>query len=169
MTITIALEAPQHAATIETLGDAGFGKDRHTLTAYKLRNGVEPDKDLCLVALDADEIVGTIRFWPVSIGDTPALLLGPITVAPSHRGSGVGGMLINEGLERARKNGHSIVLLVGDEPYYQRFGFKRALAESLTLPGPVDDARFLAQELVAGALDGVMGMVGRKYDSSNHF
>lgn len=161
MGVTIAPEAPQHADAIEALGDVGFGKDRHTLTVYRLREGVQPVQDLCLVALEGETIVGTIRFWPVDIDGTAALLLGPITVAPSHRGSGVGGMLIEAGLDKARNNGHTIVLLIGDEPYYQRFGFKRALAESLTLPGPVDEARFLAQELVAGALAGVSGTVAK--------
>lgn len=159
--ITLVPEAPEHGPAVEALADAGFGKDRHSLTAYRLRDGVEPVSDLCLVALEDGAVVGTIRFWPVDIQGTQALLLGPITVAPSHRGDGLGGMLIDAGLDKARRQGHAIVLLIGDEPYYQRFGFKRKLAVHLTLPGPVDDGRFLAQELVPGALNKLKGEVGK--------
>jgi len=161
----IVNEEPRHAADIESLLVEGFGPDRHRKTVYRLREGVAPIDALCLVAEAEDGTLrGTLRFWPVDIvgpagGRVPALLLGPIAVAGGLRKTGVGSLLMRAGLERARALGHRIVLLVGDESYYGRFGFRRELAERLALPGPVEIERFLALELVEGALDGVSGMV----------
>ncbi|MCW2247279.1 putative N-acetyltransferase YhbS [Azospirillum fermentarium] len=163
----ITTEGPQHAAAIEALLDKAFGPGRFTKTAYRLRDGVEPVKDLCLVAIDHDEdgnetLEGTIRYWPVTIGGTtPALLLGPIAVAPHWQGGGLGSKLIRMSLNKAAAAGHRAVLLVGDAPYYNRFGFTRGLTLGMSLPGPVDLDRFLGLEMVPGALTGVTGMVGR--------
>lgn len=164
--MNILSEQPRHAAPIEALLEESFGPDRHKKTVYRLREGVEPIADLCLVAEEEDGFLrGTLRFWPVDIlsDDTgeriEALLLGPIAVHGGLRKTGVGTLLMTEGLAKARSLGHRIVLLVGDEPYYSRFGFRRALAEPLRLPGPVDLERFLGLELVNGALDGVRGLV----------
>lgn len=167
----IVCEQPRHAAPIHALLEESFGADRHRKTVYRLRQDVAPVASLCLVAEEDDGFLrGTLRFWPVAIacdgkGDgaaarrVPALLLGPLAVHGGLRKTGVGSLLMREGLEMARTQGHRIVLLVGDEPYYGRFGFRRVLAEGLRLPGPVDDARFLALDLVSGALDGVHGLV----------
>ncbi|MFA7431367.1 MAG: N-acetyltransferase [Rhodospirillaceae bacterium] len=159
-------EQPHHAALIEGLLEDSFGADRHKKTVYRLREGVPPIAALCLVAEEDDGFLrGTLRFWLVSIAvdgtedRVPALLLGPIAVHGGLRKTGVGTLLMNEGLSKARALGYRIVLLVGDEPYYARFGFQRKLAESLRLPGPVDIERFLALELVSGALDGISGVV----------
>lgn len=158
----IADEAPEHSGAINALLDLSFGSNRTAKTVYRLREGVDPIADLCLVALDGDALAGSIRFWPITIGGpTPALLLGPIAIAADWRGRGVGGLLIRNGLNRAAALGHRIVLLVGDAPYYGRFGFTRALTERLSLPGPVDLDRFLGLELTPGALSGASGMVGR--------
>ncbi|HYH21716.1 MAG TPA: N-acetyltransferase [Azospirillum sp.] len=163
----ITTEETQHAPLIEALLDTAFGPERHTKTAYRLRDGVDPIPELCLVALDHDEhgnetLEGTIRYWPVTIGEgTPALLLGPIAVSPRWQGGGLGSKLIRMTLNKAAAAGHRIVLLVGDAPYYARFGFSRQATLGLALPGPVDLDRFLGLELVPGALDGVSGMVGR--------
>ena len=122
-----------------------------------------PIAGLCFVAVAGNVLRGTIRYWPVLIGDDlPALLLGPIAVAGERRSEGLGAVLIEHSLARAADLGHRIVLLVGDEPYYGRFGFRRDLALGLTLPGPVDPGRFLARDLVPGALDGVAGPVRRR-------
>jgi predicted N-acetyltransferase YhbS len=154
-------EQPDHIPAIEALLDQAFGPDRHTKTVYRLRQGVEPVHALSLVAVRGGALEGTIRYWPVRIADrVPALLLGPVAVAAHRRSDGLGGVLIRRSLETAARLGHRIVLLVGDAPYYTRFGFRRDLAEPLALPGPVDLARFLALELVPGALAGVGGMVG---------
>ena len=158
----IVQEEPVHGLAVEKLVAEAFGPDRFGKTVYRFRDGVEPLASLSLVALDKDEVVGTLRFWPVEIeGGTAALLLGPLVTAPSRQGEGIGSRLMKAGLALATAQGHRIVILVGDEPYYRRFGFTRALARRLELPGWVDPARFLARELVAGALASVSGMVGR--------
>ncbi len=158
----IIAEQPDHADAIEDLLDDAFGTNRIGKTVYRLREDVEPVQDLCFVALDGDRVEGTIRYWPVTIaGTSPALLLGPVAVVRHRRSEGLGGVLIRYSLEQAARQGHRIVLLVGDEPYYGRFGFSRSLALRLSLPGPVDLDRFLGLELVPGALDGVSGAVDR--------
>ncbi|MEQ9151720.1 MAG: N-acetyltransferase [Parvibaculaceae bacterium] len=157
----IVLETESRTPAVEKLVAEAFGPDRFAKTVYRLREGVEHDTSFALVAVDNGEVVGTLRFWPIEIDGTPALLLGPLVTAPSRQGKGVGSRLMHAGLARAAAQGHRIVVLVGDEPYYRRFGFTRALARRLELPGWVDPTRFLARELVAGALSGVSGMIGR--------
>jgi predicted N-acetyltransferase YhbS len=163
----IVPEEPRHAAAIESLLDRAFGPGRQARTSYRLREGVAPIAGLSLVALGRDDhgrpaIEGTIRYWPVLIGGaTPALLLGPIAVAPHLQGGGLGSELMTVSLAKAAALGHGAVLLVGDEPYYSRFGFTRRLTLDMQLPGPVDLARFLGLELTPGALAGAKGMVGR--------
>ncbi|WP_084438269.1 GNAT family N-acetyltransferase [Niveispirillum irakense] len=165
--MNITVELPAHAGAIEQLLDTSFGPKRHTKTVYRLRKNVAPVADLCFVATDTDvdgneKLVGTIRYWPIMLGGTvPALLLGPIAIDPEHRSGGLGGKMIRHSLARAAELGHRIVILVGDAPYYVRFGFSREKTLALSLPGPVDPARFLGLELVDGALDGVTGTVGR--------
>ena len=128
-----------------------------------------PARGLALAAMDGRELVGTLRFWHVDAGGVPALLLGPLAVAQSHRESGLGGALMRMGLARAASLGHEAVILVGDEPYYRRFGFTRASATALDLPGWYDPARFLGLELVPGALAGATGMVAPtgRFDERN--
>ncbi|SIS37467.1 GNAT family N-acetyltransferase [Insolitispirillum peregrinum] len=158
-------EAPHHADLIEDLLEVAFGPDRHQKTVYRLREGVAAIPGLSLVAETEDgEFRGTLRFWPVHIRTATGkmekiLLLGPIAVESGLRNTGVGTLLMTEGLARAKAMGWDAVLLVGDEPYYSRFGFKRSLAEGLQLPGPVDVNRFLGLELKDGVLNSVSGMV----------
>lgn len=158
-------EQPQDAALIEKLLETSFGPDRYSKTVYRFRDGVDPIKGLCLVArTDEGVFRGTLRFWPVRVRDADGrpldvLLLGPLAVDGGLRKTGVGTLLMNAGLARAREMGWPAVLLVGDEPYYGRFGFQRVLAEALSLPGPVDERRFLGLELKEGALAGVQGLV----------
>lgn len=158
----ISVESPADQADVNALVADAFGPERFAKTVYRLRDGVSALGTLSLVAKDGDDVVGTLRFWPITIGaGTPALLLGPLVSHPDRQGQGIGMALMCEGLARAAAEGHRIVVLVGDEPYYRRFGFSRALARRLELPGWVDPARFLARELVAGAMLGVSGMIGR--------
>ena len=158
----IIAEQPEHSAAIEALLDLSFGSGRAAKTVYRLREGVAAIPELSFVAVEAGVLQGTIRYWPVTIdGALSALLLGPIAVAEERRSEGLGAVLIEHSLARAAEMGHRIVLLVGDAPYYGRFGFRRDLALGLTLPGPVDLERFLALDLVPGALDGARGAVGR--------
>jgi predicted N-acetyltransferase YhbS len=162
--VEIAPETPADATAIEHLLDLAFGSDRTGKTVYQLRDGIRPVGELGFIIRDADgRLKGSLRFWPIMIGDgrVAALLLGPIAVAPEDRGKGYAKALIWHGLGVARALGHRIVLLVGDAPYYEQFGFTRALALELALPGWVDEARFLGLELVPSALSGVRGMVGR--------
>ncbi len=158
----IDFEQPEHSGAIESLLDLAFGTSRTTKTVYRLREGVAPLGELCFVALKSGEIQGSIRYWPVKIaGIHPALLLGPVAVVEQRRSEGVGAVLIEHSLTRAAILGHRIVLLVGDAPYYGRFGFRRELTLDICLPGPVDLERFLGLDLVPGAFIGVKGLVGR--------
>ncbi|WP_168713213.1 GNAT family N-acetyltransferase [Parvibaculum lavamentivorans] len=158
----IVVESGSPTPQVESLVADAFGPDRFAKAVYRLRDGVDAEASLSLVAIDKGKVVGTLRFWPVEIaGQVPALLLGPLVTCPERQGEGIGSKLMHEGLARAAAQGHRIVVLVGDEPYYRRFGFHRALARRLELPGWVDPARFLARELAAGALAGVGGMIGR--------
>lgn len=151
-----------HAAAIERLLDTAFGADRHTKTVYRLREGIEPVPGLSFVIENDDGLAATLRFWPVILPDGMAvLLLGPIAVRPDLVGRGYGKALMRHGIDAAREQGWPAILLVGDEPYYGRLGFRRTAAERLELPGPVERERFLALELVPGTLDGIAGMVGR--------
>ena len=158
----ITAQLPTHADAVEALADVNFGPDRLSKTSYRLRDGLDPVAGLSFVALLGEQLVGTIRFWQVRIPCGPkALLLGPLATHPDHQGQGIGRALMSEGLDKARNLGWQAVLLVGDAPYYSRFGFDGALTKNLTLPGPVDPARFLGLELTPGTLNGVRGEVGR--------
>ena len=141
--------------------DLSFGSDRHLKTSYRLREGNRAIAGLSLVVRDAGAgLSGTVSFWPIAIGETetPALLLGPLAVHPDRQNLGVGRALMREGLARAKAKGYRLVILVGDEPYYARVGFRRLPHGLIELPGPVDRDRLLYLELVPGALDGVAGM-----------
>jgi len=162
--ISVKEETPDDHWEVEALLDTAFAPGRTDLSSYRLREGVDPVGALCLTARDDDEIAalaGTIRFWPVHIGtaDIAALLLGPVAAHPTRQGEGIGAMLILEGLERAADAGWERCILIGDEPYYQRFGFKRALAGAIDFPPPTNPNRILAKELIAGAMKDVSGEV----------
>ncbi len=155
-------EQPEHSGAIEALLDVAFGPGRVNKTVYRLRDGVAPIAELCFVALEGDLLQGAIRYWPVTIGSSvPALLLGPVAVAEDRRSEGLGAVLIEHSLARAMELGHHAVLLVGDAPYYCRFGFRHELVRTLSLPGPVDINRFLGLDLAPGAFEGAGGLVGR--------
>jgi predicted N-acetyltransferase YhbS len=161
-------ERPDDEMEVEMLLDLAFAPGRTALSSYRLRDGVEPVRGLCRIARDEyDAVAGAIRYWPVRLGETgaPALLLGPVAVHPTRQGEGLGGLLIEDTLARARDLGWTRVVLVGDEPYYRRFGFTRAMAERLEYPPPTNPARVLALELVPGAFDCIEGAV-RKWNDS---
>lgn len=157
--VTIRSETPFDVKAREALLDAAFGEDRRAKTCERLREGRRPAEGLALVASEGRRVVGTIRFWSVDCGGVPALMLGPVAVAGDKRSAGIGAALIREGLAIARARGHAAVMLVGDAPYYARFGFSGEFTRGLDLPGPVDRNRFLALELVPGAMAGADGMV----------
>lgn len=157
--IVLADERAEDVAAREALLDAAFGAERGKKSSEILRAGRLPAQGLSLVARDGEEVVGTVRLWHVEAGGVPALMLGPLAVADSHRSLGVGAKLMREALWRAAARGHAAVLLIGDEPYYRRFGFEASLTRGLGWPGEVDRARFLAFEIVPGALSGAKGVV----------
>lgn len=152
-------ESPADFEARESLLDEAFGTARFEKTVERLREGHLPAPGLALVAKNAGELVGTLRLWQISAGDVPALLLGPLAVARAYRSCGLGRRLMGEGLFRAMTAGHRAILLVGDAPYYEPFGFAQRHTLGLILPGTVDPARFLGLELEEGALRGAKGLV----------
>lgn len=157
---SIRSEIPELAGAVSALSARAFGPGRFARTAYRVREGMEPVAELSLTGWHEGRLAGSIRFTAVSVGgEEGALLLGPLVVAPEFVGRGCGRRLVREGLERAAKLGYRVVLLVGNMPYYARFGFTPVPAGQVTFPGPVDPGRILAVELVAGALAGYRGMV----------
>jgi predicted N-acetyltransferase YhbS len=156
----IRLETDGDAPALSHLSAEAFGPGRFTRSAYRVREGVPPVKSLCLCGLLDRSLVGGIRFTAIRIGETEgAALLGPLVVDPAVKGQGYGKVLVEEGLARARGEGFALVLLIGDMPYYGRFGFQSVPPGQIILPGPVDPARLLAVELVPGALAGAAGAV----------
>ncbi len=155
--IDLDTETPDDGAVIDKLHERAFGPGRFARTAFRLREGVSPHPDLSFVARIGSMIVGSIRLTPIHIGEHPALLLGPLTVEPAFRSRGIGLALMQASLEASAKAGHKLVILVGDEPYYGRVGFKRITPGRVVLPGPVDPLRLLVKELAEGAFDGVAG------------
>ena len=154
----ISLETANDWWEVEALYDTAFGLGRTALSSYRLRDDVDPVASLSFVARDSLDILsGCIRYWPVWIGDAKSLLLGPIAVHPTRQGEGLGGQLMAHSLEKARRDGWERVLLVGDEAYYKRFGFRRM--EGVEMPPPTNPDRVLGQSLVAGAFSGVSGLV----------
>ena len=143
----------------ERLLDAAFGPARFRKTCERLRTSRKAADGLSRSADHEGELVGTVRLWHIDAGGVPALLLGPIAVASHLRSSGVGRRLMAEALFRAVCRGHEAILLVGDAAYYERFGFSRSLTRGLSMPGPVEDDRFLGLELTPGALSSAQGMV----------
>jgi predicted N-acetyltransferase YhbS len=145
----------------EALLDKAFGKERLRKTSERLRDGRLAADGLAFSAVDEKgRVIGTVRLWDVIAGSAgPALLLGPLAVDCRHQNKGLGRALMDRALNEARVKGHAAVILVGDAPYYGRFGFSAGAVADLHLPGPVEAARFLGLELVPGALDGAEGLV----------
>jgi predicted N-acetyltransferase YhbS len=163
--LTILPETPADAVAIERLHERTFGPGRYVKTAYRLREQVAHSLDLSFTARVGSLLVGSVRLSPVRIGEAKALLLGPLTVEPPFRDRGVGQALIAHALETARAKGHRLVLLVGDEPYYAKCGFKKIPAGRVTMPGPIDPDRLLVAELAEGAAEGLSGTIGGEWES----
>ncbi|KAJ56003.1 acetyltransferase [Actibacterium mucosum KCTC 23349] len=156
--LTLHTETAEDWWEVEALYDLCFAPGREALSSYRLRDGVPPIADLCLVSRDEyNAVAGAIRHWPVRVGGDPAVLLGPIAVHPTHQGEGLGAFLIQQAMDRARALGHPRMLLVGDAPYYGRFGFQRL--QDVEMPPPTNPARVLGAALCDGAWDGVTGQV----------
>jgi predicted N-acetyltransferase YhbS len=165
ISLTILPETKDDEEAIERLHERTFGPGRYAKSAYRLRERAAHGLDLSFTARIGTLLVGSVRLSPVRIGETKALLLGPLTVEPAFRERGVGQALIERALKEATAKGHRLVILVGDEPYYSKCGFKRIPAGRAIMPGPVDPARLLAAELVEGAFEGVSGPVRAEWQS----
>jgi len=159
LSLIIRSEQPIDSDAIERLHERAFGPGRFARTASRLREGAPHLLDLSFTALVGTLLVGSVRMTPVRAGEEKALMLGPLTVEPAFESRGIGAALMRRALDAARNKDHTLVLLVGDEPYYRRFGFKRIPPHHLELPGPVNPDRFLALELVEGALSRAKGLV----------
>lgn len=156
----IRAERTSDVVAREALLDACFGDNRHTRTCQRLRDGRAPAEGLALSAVRQDgRLVGTVRLWHVSAGGAPALMLGPLAVDEVNRKHGAGAALMARAIEIARARGHGAVILLGDAPYYARFGFSGTKTAELLLPGPFERSRLLGLELRDGALDGAWGMI----------
>ena len=142
---------------IERLHERAFGPGRFARTAYRLREGIAPIQSLCFIAQVGTMLVGSIRLNAIKAAGAPALILGPLTVEPAFSDRGIGSRLMELAINQARADGHKLIFLVGDLPYYSRFGFKMVQPARLTMPGPVDPQRFLVLELVDGAMVDLSG------------
>ena len=159
LSLQIRTEQPTDSEAIERLHERAFGPGRFARTASRLREGAPHLLDLSFTAMVGTLLVGSVRLTPVMAGEESTLMLGPLTVEPAFEGRGIGAALMRRSLEAAKAKGHTLVLLVGDEPYYKRFGFRHIPPQHLKLPGPVNPGRFLALELDEGALARAKGLV----------
>lgn len=156
---TIRAEQASDVATREALLDASFGGNRRARTCQRLREGRAPAESLAFTAVHRGRLVGTVRLWHVSAGGIPALVLGPLAVDSACRNLGIGAALVTHALAAAKARGHGAVILLGDAPYYARFGFSTQKTGELVLPGPFERERLLGLELRPGALHGAWGMI----------
>jgi len=148
------------AVAREALLDAAYGPARFAKTSERLREGRQPARGLSLVAVEDGRVIGTVRLWHVTAGPgRDALLLGPLAVDPACRNRGVGSALMRRAVARARMFGHRAILLVGDAPYYERFGFSAVATADLWMPGHFDRDRLLALALHPAAFDGARGLI----------
>jgi predicted N-acetyltransferase YhbS len=157
--VTIRAEISSDIGAREALLNAGFGPSRFRKTSEKLRANRVPAFAFTAVN-DEGKVVGTVRLWNIIAGSAgPSLLLGPLAVDASAQGQGFGAALMNQAIAAAKAEGHDSIILVGDAPYYARFGFSTGVTRELHLPGPIDRARFLGLELTEQALDGAEGLI----------
>jgi predicted N-acetyltransferase YhbS len=166
LSLTIMPETADDAPAIERLHERTFGPGRMAKTAYRIREGKSHQLDLSFTARIGTLLVGSVQLTPIRIGAAKALLLGPLTVEPPFRERGIGQMLVDRALAEAKAKGHRLVVLVGDEPYYAKSGFKRIPGRDVRMPGPVDPSRLLACELVEGGLAQVAGLIKPDWDAA---
>ncbi|MCT2539330.1 GNAT family N-acetyltransferase [Sedimentimonas flavescens] len=160
----LAVESDADWWEVEALYDLCFAPGRTALSSYRLRDGVEKVHALCLTLREDGVLAAVIRYWPVRVGGKRVLLLGPVAVHPTRQGEGLGGLLMHESLSKAHEQRWERVLLVGDAPYYQRFGFEKI--DGVIMPPPTNPDRVLALELEPGAWQGVRGHVRKWVEKS---
>jgi predicted N-acetyltransferase YhbS len=156
---TYVQETPLHDAAIDTINAEAFGPGRFARAAYRIREGGPHERGLSFAALADGVVIASVRMTRVKIGAADALLLGPLAVTPEWKNQGIGRHILKMSVEAARTQGHGLVVLVGDEPYYGPLGFKRVPEGQIQFPAPVDQKRILANELIDGALAGAAGEV----------
>jgi predicted N-acetyltransferase YhbS len=159
LSLAILPETPQDALAIQRLHERTFGPGRYARAAFRIRERAAHLINLSFTARIGTLLVGSVRLTPIRIGETRALLLGPLTVEPPFRRRGIGRALIERALDEARRKKHRLVVLVGDEPYYGKAGFRRIPKGRARMPGPVDPARLLVAELAEGAFADVSGTI----------
>jgi predicted N-acetyltransferase YhbS len=158
--IVVRPASPEDLAAIRDLHARAFGPGRFARTAYRVREGTPEFSPFCRVCRIDGRLAAAVRFTPVLIGGKGgALLLGPLAVEPDFANQGYGRGLVGKALQDARGSGIALVVLVGDEPYYTRLGFKRVPAGQIALPGPANPERILAVELAEGSLAAYSGLV----------
>jgi len=165
ISLAILPETADDAPAIERLHARTFGPGRFAKSAYRLREKVSHRLELSFTARVGTLLVGSVRLSPIRVGKSKALLLGPLTVEPPFRDRGIGYALIERALAEARARGHQLVVLVGDEAYYGKAGFKRIAKGRAMMPGPVDSDRLLVCELSDGAFDQVSGPIRPDWDA----
>lgn len=166
LSLTILPETEADAAAIERLHERTFGPGRYARTAFRIRERMAHRYELSFTARVGTLLVGSVRQTAIRFGETAALFLGPVTIEPPFRGRGIGQALIARALAAAQQQGHRLVVLVGDEPYYGRLGFKPIPKGRAKMPGPIDPARLLVCELADGAFDGVSGPIRPDWDEA---
>jgi len=158
--VTIRQERNADVKAREALLDEAFGETRYRKSSQRLRDGRQPAEGLSFIAAEGKRVIGTARLWHAACASGErALLLGPVAVAADCRNRGIGAALVRRAVDAARRLGHGAVILVGDAPYYGRFGFSAEKTGRLRLPGPFERHRLLALELTPGALDGARGLI----------
>ncbi len=167
LALTVLPETPADADVIERLHERTFGPGRYARTAFRIREGAGHLLGLSFTARIGTLLVGSLRLTPIRIGETPALLLGPLTVEPPFRRRGIGLALMQRALTEAGYKGHRLVVLVGDESYYAKAGFRRIPKGHARMPGPVDPDRLLVAELVEGAFTGVSGPIRPEWEAAH--
>jgi predicted N-acetyltransferase YhbS len=164
--LTILAETPSDANIIERLHERTFGPGRYARTAFRIREGAAHLVDLSFTARIGTLLVGSVRLTPIRVGEARALLLGPLTVEPPFRKRGIGLALMQRALSEAKQKGHHLVVLVGDEPYYAKTGFRRIPKGQARMPGPVNPDRLLVAELIEGAFAGVSGPIRPEWEGT---
>lgn len=157
LSLSIRHEIAADSKLIEALHERAFGPGRFARTASRLRETGEAFPAASFVAFVATMLVGSVRMTRVHVGKMPALVLGPLAVEPAFEGRGIGSALMRAAIDAAKSQDEAVIFLVGDEPYYKRFGFRRVSTGGPVMPGPVNPERFLALELQENALTGARG------------
>jgi predicted N-acetyltransferase YhbS len=165
ISLTIHTEKAEDAVAIDRLHERTFGPGRYARTAFRIREKMDHRLDLSFTAWIGTLLVGSIRLTSICVGETKALLLGPLTVEPPFRSHGIGSALIERALKDAKAKGHKLIVLVGDEPFYKKLGFKRVPPGRAKMPGPVDPMRLLVAELEPGAAKDMSGEIRPDWDA----